>query len=245
MQPIVFLTNVENNAICQRLTDAISKWATAWSAQKLLFHVKRKPDTVLPNHFTFLNDNLIANGLGHAGLSDTQFVENIVFASLLEDVPQDDIKQNVIFAARLELLQQLDHICHHLTKVREFHDEPELASKYFLFEVQESNQSIRFELAISQYLALQLCGRKYTNNLKGLTKRASSIGKEMIGLAVDIPLGKVPLKSITDLAVGDVLLTNKPLSSEALVKSNNKVMLKAHLGKQGDNKAIIVEEVGE
>ncbi|WP_185976780.1 FliM/FliN family flagellar motor C-terminal domain-containing protein [Catenovulum sediminis] len=184
---------------------------------------------------------MIENGLGHAGLSDMQFIERIVFGNLLEDVPRDDIKQNVIFAARLELLQQLDHICHHLTQVREFHDEPKLASKYFLFEIQESNQGIKFELVISQTLALHLCGRRYASGMGELTKRASCIGKEVVDLSVDISLGKISLKSIADMAVGDILITNKPLSSQTVVKSNNKTLFKAHLGKQNEKRAVIVE----
>lgn len=248
VESIVILGSSREHAILSAAKDVFDEWLKNWSLSDSAESVSvGLTDTHLPCgwHFRGKDKSSFTLKFGEQNFN----WEAAVFASYLNDVPNDSTAAHLVEEGRRDLAKSI---------LRAFAHAPDMEiEERSLVDVSNSEakmpqKNTHLVLSFSfknMVLTIQIPFGKWINNFSANAKTIKpllskvSVNKSETDFSLELNFGRHELDVLKNLAVGDILTSNSSLESLFSVKMKEKVVARGFLGKSEDNKAVYLQPI--
>ena len=251
VQRIIFLSPKLKSALSKNISACLKKWQSNWCFDTSDITVDIASD-VPAEHSA--KQHLLSYNLTQSDqvflVSDNEISwPKLLFGNELAQVPDDDIFDKVVERAKTDFFQNLfSSITGSDTEKYTITEDPQALSVqkqrpgdgYFRCDIHFGGQY--FSLG---FLAINLSSKYFVSDNSGRAKPKLTAVKanQLNGVVVadvELDLGEFKVADINNLAVGDVLTSERSIYSSFELSVGQKKLVSAKLGCQGSQKAVIL-----
>ncbi len=171
--------------------------------------------------------------------------EDLIFSRELQNIPKDEVLSHLIEDAKKQYIETLANALSGeaiaVYKNDAYRVPPSILVGDFSLAFRVSINGATLEISVPIYESMSGV-RPKTNRSETIRKLDVFLLPNEVQANIQLKLGEFDIGELKDLSEGDVLSSNVPLFQEFTVDINNTVVAQAFLGKQENQKAVLLHK---